>query len=651
MRRSAKTSAMDDTSRARGPIKATEGQRQVTWGRRIGLKRRHVLIVAGTAVLAVAGAVATYWTLPNLVSEDRLRKALTAHAETWTGGEVHLPEGAAVSSGRGLVIMVENAEFGGRFGGAKWELDVGSIKASFRMLPLLKGEVEIDTLTLDEPHLRLLDRDDTAMAAFRDLPADNADRLGPEGEVIVTNASFDYEGKTGRQVGFGGVDLRMAAEPDTTAVLLNGTLPAGAGRLHLEGRLEDPAAVLTRRGSMARLALRGGATVDDAGTPPPQPKPDVPSAAQEHQVISTVRQIASIVGLSSTGPVALKGRISTTPRSLRIGDATVSFGGALAESDLSIALGGDEPLFDQLDGVVRGAGAAWRDVATAIDTGTWRDAPVALDWLAPLEITLAARLNDSRIAGSQLKARRIRLDTREGSAALEIDALGDLGRLRAELAIVAASADYPTQMTVKSRLENVRLGAMLHTVLLQMPPPLVSPPQLPVGLFDADFDVATSGRTLGQMLGALDGAISAEARDGSLPGADVSLTLEGLADGREIMTERDGPLIPSAGRTAFDTAEGRIDFGSGFARLSDFRIRGERYNIDMSGEADLRTGEMRADGQAKLRAEAADKREEHLIVDLPFGVGGTLAAPVVAAGVPRSIDDLRSDAAAEGDVE
>ncbi|MEX1233535.1 MAG: AsmA-like C-terminal region-containing protein [Roseovarius sp.] len=619
--------------------------------RRIGSKRRHVLIVAGTAVLVAAGALAAYLALPNLVSEDRLRKALTAHAATWSGGEVRLPEGAVVSSGRGLVITVEDAEFGGRFGGAEWHLDVALITATFKMLPLLKGKVEIETLTLDEPHLRLLDRDDTAMAALRDLPADNANRLGPEGEVIVTDASFLYEGKTGRRVGFGGVDLRMAAEPDSTAVLLNGALAAGAGRLHLEGRLEDPAGAFSDRGSIARLALRGAATADDAGTPPPQPNPDVPGAVQEHQMISEVRRIASTFGFSGTGPLAIEGRISATPRKLRIANATVSFGGALAESDLTIALGGDEPPIDQLGGVVRAAEAAWRDAATAIDAGTWRDAPVALDWLAPLEITLAARLHDSRIAGSNLEARRIRLEASGGRAHLEVDGVGDLGRLQGELALSAVPAGDPLQMAVNGRLEEVDFGGTLRTLLLYAPPPLVSPPQLPEGTINAEVDLATRGETLGAMVAALDGAVSVKARDGSVAGADVALTLEGLADGREIMTEKDGPLIPSAGRTRFNTAEGRIDFMSGIARLSAFRIRGERYSIEMSGEAELSTGAVRADGQAKLHAEATDERDSFLIVDLPFGLGGTLAAPVVAAGVPRSVDDLTSEAAAEGDIE
>jgi len=150
------------------------------------------------------------------------------------------------------------------------------------------------------------------------------------------------------------------------------------------------------------------------------------------------------------------------------------------------------------------------------------------------------------------------------------------------------------------------------------------------------------------MATALDGMIDAEARDGRIAGTDLTLTLEGLADRREIMTEQDGPLIPSAGRTEFDTAEGRIDFVLGVARISMFHTRGARYDIDMRGEADLGIGAMRADGQARL---LADDSEPSLIVDLPFGLGGTLAAPVVAAGVPRRGDDLTSGAAAEGEVE
>ena len=534
-----------------------------------------------------------------------------------------------------MIILVD-VTFGGIFGGAEWRIDVASIEAKVRLFPLLRGEVEIETLTLKAPQFRLVEHDASALAALGDLPVENTDLARPEGEVIVTDARFVYEGPSGRRVGFDGVDLRMAADPDSTGVLLAGGLRAGMGRLDVQGRLDDPAAVLSGHGSAARLVLRRAAATQGAGTPPPQPRPDVPAAAREGQVTSGVRRIAAAIGLTGMSPVAIEGRITATPRTLGIADASVSFGGLLAEGDLTVALAGAALPFDQLGRVACGASAAWRDAA------------VALDWLAPLEITLAARLRDSRLAGQSVEARRIRLETADGRARLDVAAASDLGRMRGEIALDALSSGGSPRVSVEGRLEGVDKGATGRGLLSLAPLPLVAPPELPEGTLDVHIDLATRGDTLGAMATALDGMIDAEARDGRIAGTDLTLTLEGLADRREIMTEQDGPLIPSAGRTEFDTAEGRIDFVLGVARISMFHIRGARYDIDLRGEADLGIGAMRADGQARL---LADDSEPSLIVDLPFGLGGTLAAPVVAAGVPRRGDDLTSGAAAEGEVE
>ncbi|SMH53308.1 AsmA-like C-terminal region-containing protein [Maritimibacter sp. HL-12] len=623
----------------------------MTWISYKGPPWRYVLIVAASVLVVAVGAAAVILALPSHVADDRLHKAVTAQIAAWSGGAVRLTEDATVISGLGRVITIEDAEFTGSLRGAEWQVSVASIEARVRALALLRGKVEIETLTLQSPQFRVVDPDESMISALRDLPAENPAGPGPEGEVIVTNARFLYEGPTGRRVGFDGVDLRLAAEPDTTGVLLTGAIPAGTGRLHLQGRLDDPAAALTDRGSPARLVLQGAASADDVGTPPPKTRPDVPKAAQENRVVSQLRRIAAAVGFSGIGPVAIEGRVSATPRRFGIADASVSFGALLAEGDLTVAVAGEEPPFDALDSVARGAAAAWHDGATAIAAGAWRDVPVKLDWLAPLDVALAARLRDSRLAGQNVEARRILLRAADGRARLEFAAAGDLGRLRGEIALGAPTTQGAPQVAVNGRLEGIDMGATGRSVLLLAPPPLVSPPQLPEGTLDAQIDLSTQGGTLGEMVMALDGAIDAEARDGSITGSDLILTLEGLADGREFMTERDGPLIPSAGRTQFDTAEGRIDFVAGIARISRFVIRGERYDIEMRGEADLGVGAMRADGQARLHGDLIDDSAPSPIVDLPFGLGGTLAAPVVAAGVPRSGDDLTSEAAADGGIE
>jgi hypothetical protein len=130
-------------------------------------------------------------------------------------------------------------------------------------------------------------------------------------------------------------------------------------------------------------------------------------------------------------------------------------------------------------------------------------------------------------------------------------------------------------------------------------------------------------------------------RDGSIAGADVVLTLERLTKSREFMSEESGPLIPSAGRTVFDTIQARANFGAGAARITALSINGERYVIDMSGDVDLRSGEVRTKGNAILLDDGTSAYRQDWLIDLPFGSGGTLTAPVLAAGVPRTEAELK----------
>lgn len=620
----------------------------MTWISQKNATRPYRLFVAIFALVLMAAATVTYLALPSLVPENKLREALAAHTATWSGGEFRLPANVEVSLDRGPAMTAENAVFKGTLNGDEWQLDVASLHATFKVLPLLQGKVEIDTLTLDTPHLRLQAHDDTVTPRLRESRANEPGHQSPGGEVIITNASFTYEGPTGRRVGVDGIDLRMTARPGTTEVLLTGVIPAGKERLQVEGWFEDPAVAFSGSGSKARLALRTADIADDDGTPP---QPEVPVAAKEGEMVSALRRIAAAVGLTRIGPIVLEGNFSATPRTLEITDAAISFSGFLAEGDLAIALGSEETPFDQVGSVVRGALAAWRDASIVLETGAWREAPVTLDWLVPLDIMLSARFRNVRFAGKDLEARHFLFNVSSGHARLEVAAAGDLGRLWGELALSAQPGEGAPQVALNGRLENVELGETSRALLSLMPPSLVSPPQLPEGTLDAAIDVTTQGETLGAMVTAFNGMLSAKARDGSIAGANLPLTLEGLANGRKIMTEKDGPLIPAGGRTKFDTAEARIDFVPGSARLSKSHIRGERYDIDLHGEANLKIGAMRGEGQAKLHGNVADDDVSFPLVDLPFGLGGSLAAPVVAAGVPRSGDALTSEPVVDNDIE
>ncbi|WP_175483324.1 AsmA-like C-terminal region-containing protein [Salinihabitans flavidus] len=563
-----------------------------------------------------------------MISHQQLQSALAEYAEDWTRGELHLLQDVEVTLNRGLKMTMANSVITGSTGGVAWRIEVASLSASLRTWPLLRGRIEIAQLVLDRPRIVIDDRD----AAPPDLPLMARELATPVGEVIVTNASVAHQGTDEIR----GLDLRLAAVPDSSSVLLTGALPAGERQIRIKARIDDPAAVFSERGSKARLALRGANAAENDGSLPPRPQPDISPVEGKSEVMRALRQVAMVTGLPGAGPVTLEGRFTAAPRSFEVADASMSVGGILVAGDLAATLTGEEPPLAQLNRVARGAQSAWRDTAVAIGSGAWREISTSIDWLAPLDIEMSAHLRDDGFGKPEIEVTRIRLETRGTDVHFDISSAGDLGRIEAGMTLgphPRGGADT-LRIATKGRLEEVDVGDVGRYILTFVPPPLASPPQLPEGMLQSEFELTAHGETLGGMLATLEGTVEAEARDGSLVGADLILTLEAVAQGRDFMTEQDGPLVPAAGRTMFDTLEGRIHVDAGRARLTGARIIGERYAINIGGEADLLIGELWAEGKATLYSDAPGSDASVPSVGLPFGLGGTLAAPVFAAGVP-----------------
>lgn len=588
---------------------------------------RWALCLGLVVSLFVGFAILTYRTIPELVSEQKLRSALSDYVRDWTGGEGRLRHFSGLSVDQRLRVVVEDAVIAGTAEGMEWRIEVAAFSAALRFLPLIGGRIEVGRLEFDRPRIELRDSD----IPGPEIPVTTAvARSRPVGEVILKDASIAQEG-----VGeLHGLDLRLAALGDSAAVLLTGAVPTGGGRVAIEAWVEDPAAALSSGGSRARLAFRAAGAAQEGGLPS-APLRNVAVAADDGEFARALRRIVTTLGLPFSGETVIRGRFALSPRSLEIADATMSAGRIVVEGDLAVALAGEGPAADRLMGVLRGADRTWSDGAEALASGAWPEVPISLDWLAPIAVDLAADVQVGGLAGPELAARNVRLEARDGEVRLDINAVGDLGRLRVEATAEVGpnGGDDSIRIASKGRLEEVDLGALGDILVSQGAPPLVSPMQLPQGTLEGQFDIAARGDTLGDLLAGLDGSLEARATEGSLTGADLILTLESVAEGRRFMTEQDGPLIPAAGRTKFDTVEGRIDFVQGIARLARARIKGGRYTIDLSGEATLPVGEMWAEGQASLRP--ADANAAAPAVDLPFGFGGTVTAPVVAAGVPR----------------
>lgn len=605
--------------------------------------RQRAFLVAVAIAVCGAAATAAYRAMPGLVSEHRLRAALAVHVGAWVAADLYLPQqNAHVSFKDGPVMTFHNAVLSGNRGGREWRLEAGSTEVTLETVPLLWDRIKIKRLVLDRPRFHFNDSGEV-MAHMAETPVDpryaTQKQAGPpHGEIILNDASIVHEGPAGQE-GIQVPDLRMAADPGSTAVLLTCDVLVGGRLLRVGGRVDDPAAVLSRRGSNVRLVLRDAQEAENGDTTLPRPPPpDVPTIAEESESMWLLRRMAAAVGLPAYGPIAVEGRFALTPRSFGITDATLTVNGVVMDGDLSVSLNDRKPPFTQMDQLVSEAMAAWKGASTAIRAGDWREAPLALGWLAPLDVSLDAQIRNPGSTPTEIEGGRVQFRASDARARLKMTTDGEMGRFETVLTVNADpnSKNAAAGFTVTGKVDDVVLDKVGRAILGLFPPPLVSPPPLPEGTLDARIDLASKGDTLGELVSALDGSLVVNARDGSLAGADVVLTLEGLKQSREFMSEEDGPLIPSAGRTVFDTIKARADFKPGTARLTALNISGDRYEIDMSGDVDLRSGAVRANGQAVLLDDGVDTDRSNRLINLPFGSGGTLTAPVVAAGVPRT---------------
>ncbi|MCO0638266.1 hypothetical protein M8745_20235, partial [Lutimaribacter sp. EGI FJ00014] len=88
-------------------------------------------------------------------------------------------------------------------------------------------------------------------------------------------------------------------------------------------------------------------------------------------------------------------------------------------------------------------------------------------------------------------------------------------------------------------------------------------------------------------------------------------------------------------RTSFSTLIASADVRDGVVHVPRVRFEGDRFEISLSGRGKLVDGEVEAKGVAALHAADAPEPLQIPLVELPFGVGGTMREPMIAPGIPR----------------
>lgn len=595
--------------------------------------RRRIVGIIG-AVLAFAAAIGTggYFVGPALIPGKLVQTQLNEQIGRWTGGEYRLGDNTKIAVAPGFRVIVSDPAFVSVADEtARPIMTADSIVAPLRIVPLLFGQIEIANLVLLHPGIDLRGQagDFVENVNPQAQSATPAAQRRPPSAVTLINGTVRFDGATGVDE-ISGLDLRLANDVSSDAVAIQGGLIVGGRHLKVDLLLDDLAALVSDAGTRGSVNLRIGPRYDGE-----QDDVATSDGGMSYETTDILQQLSGVIGQSRYrfGSMAAEGTFSITLHSVDISDATFSLGGMEMNGHLR-AEADDRQVISRLLGLPDLMSVAIVS-ATEMGAGHWVDTPVDMTWLNGLDLDVEMFGEDMAFGNSVLDAAAMSLVVGDGTATLDLAGTTEgLGDVAAELVLDYADSEGVV-MAASGRVDDVSVDKLTQIFAAIGPPPLIGTAQFPEGTMNGAFDLNANGHTLGQLVDSLEGSATTRLTDGSLAGTDLVATLETLFRGREFMTEEDGPLIPAAGRTQFDQLDARIDFASGAANVSGVHIAGEGFGINMLGDVELVEGRMNVGGHAVLLSlPGMEVVAGDTLVDLPFGVGGTVFAPVVAAGVP-----------------
>lgn len=594
---------------------------------------RTLLLIAVAFVAVAAAAVA--WPLA-VVSTGAVKAKVENRIGAWVGGSVasHGEPVVTLFPSPGIVVRDVMVSNGGGAGEPPLAT-IPSLRASLRVLPLLAGEVEVGTLTLERPQIQLVGGGD---AWLRALLSDGAGIPAgiPGGEIVVRDGTVRYEDRPGGRLETAtAVDLHLAWQRGGRAAGVTGRFAWRGKTAEIDMWLEDPQAMFAGSGSEARATVvvstpqRGGADGVEAGTAAPA-EPERPQPSPQR----LAERLGIPLAPSRTfGPLQVSGTLTSVAGMLTLSDATVTLPDSTAAGALALRLADGRPrlrgslAFDQLDLGRQMQAFLPRTLAELLAL------PTSIDWIAGADIDVWVSAEEAGIGGFRSTDVLTRLLVNDGRARFNLLNAG-VADGRAQGVATAEPDGDGASLRLAGRLEGISVSAVGQTVRAALANPLIGTDRPPRGRGTATFEVAARGATVAAVIRSADGWFRGEVEEGSVGGADIVATLEHVAGG-DMPVARGKPFIPSIGRTQFNRLTIRIAIASAVARIEQIHFSGDRFELGLSGRSNLDHGEVEGEGVARLFASGSPGARARPLVQLPFGVGGTLRAPVVAPGVPR----------------
>jgi AsmA protein len=633
---------------------------------------RYIALGIGGLIAVLVLALLAAWLL---VDPNDYKERIAAAVKSSTGRELAMPGAIELSLFPWLALQIGPASLGNPAGfGAEPFAVVQRAALRVKLLPLLRGQVQVGRIEIDGLDLRLAknaagkgnwedfaNESGPATPTGKKQPLDLAgivirnSRIGYD-DVVVQNLGLDVgRVETGKPIAVklaldlidekgaqplpvaGAFDASLDAAAERfhlTSLRLDGKLPAQSGKSAVPWQFAAPdlnldtaAQTLTAAHFDARLASAqvagrlAGTKIIDApelrGEFTLQPVA-LRQLLQELGIAAPVTRDAQVLGkLSAQGAFGYAGdEASAHDLALRLDDSTVTGG-------FSMRLGTSAMNFDiaidriDLDRYLPPPQAPAAQVA--------KKAPFELptDALAPLLARGRVAIRQAKIAGVALADLSVAVDAK--------DRVTRIAPAKAQL----YGGQYSGDITIDSRASEPTLKieqTMTGIDVARLLDDFAATRRLS-GKGNVTTSLIARGRNSDALMKSLTGKASVNLVDGAVEGADVWYA---IAQAQSLLSQRTLASVANRKRTPFDSFKVSADIAAGVATSRDLNIASQQLRV---------TGQ----GSANLVTQALDYRVIATVLKAPPGAGGaevpTLAA--IPVNITGSFDDpkLRPDLA------
>lgn len=562
---------------------------------------RWIAIVAGIVVLLIAAVIAA----PMLIPGDVYKQRVVALVKAQTGRDLVIGGAVGLSFFPRLAVKVEDV----RFANAAWARDkdmtaMKEMRAALKILPLFKGEVEIDSFVLVDPVIHLEVKADgtpnwqfeTAKpAAPAAAPAGQASPGGSMrqirlGEVSIQNGAATYRNaQTGTSLAFEKVDVDLSLPGLDEPFTADGSLVWNSEPLKLALKADRPRALTEGGETPVEFALTSS-KVGASYKGSVQVLGGTRFTGGVDLNVPSVRELAQWLGSplpagNGFGPLSIKGNAQGGGNIYTFSDARIGFDGMNATGKLSVKTGGARPMltgglaFDRIDAniyLAPGGGGASAAVPVGPAGGGsddgWSNEPIDLSGLkaADADISLSTKellVKDIKIGESALDLKldngvlnvdldKLALYKGAGSGALTLDGSGHMPQMDAAFSIAGVQAEpLLTDAAGFSRLD---------------------------GLTALSFAVNGTGRSQREIVGTLGGKGEVKFTNGAIKGVNLAQLV------RTVLTApATGWQSGGSQDTDFSELGGTFTIARGILTNSDLKMLSPLVRLAGSGTVDL----------------------------------------------------------------